>query len=271
MQVNSDETLPEVIPAANAAPTKPPKKRSAHLATKKSHESSVDESSGNRTIQSLTTDLPEEQKSTILALLEQIPEVYKFYWLRHQELGELLFKLQQQFANAGAKGRFNRCLRYLHIPKSTAYDLIKRYGAVKDLPDLIRQAAEEAVIDLGAAKCRSRLGELRFKRQGLTLQEAKDAIDSWKKPKREARAKFGTGITKKEQKQFKVFDALRKAMSNLPAIEKKEYLQKGLNFWAHYCGEYTGPTTITLTPTKAEDDWVLHPEGGKSSRQEVAE
>ncbi len=259
------------------------------------------ESSGFRTIRSITNDLPEdatprakaarpkkqkqsqakkspdellsdglneEQKVVLARLLKEIPEVCEDYSRRRSEFGKLLYELQQVFSTAGKNGRFQKCLNHLHIPKSTAYDLIGRYQRIKDLPDVIVQAADQVNIDLGAPKVYSRFEELRFSRKDLDLAEAKRIIEPLtKKAKREVTSKFGPGITDEEKKVFPIYDALQRSMGDLTNKEKKELLTEALNLFAHYDLQCQEPFSISVVPTKAEDDWVLLPSKGKTMKE----
>ena len=228
-------------------------------------------SSRIRKISHLTKGLTEEEKSVVDRLLKRILDALKGYSNRSRVLCKLLYELQQVFATPGRNGRFNRILEEFKIPKSTAYDLIARYTTIMDLPAVILEAADEAGIDLGAPKLRSRIEDLTFSREDLDLAKARTIIEPLtRRAKRELRAKFGPGITDDEKIVYAIYDALRRSTGNLTDIKKKECVAKALNFYAHYILKYEQPATIELTPTQAEDDWVLNPARGKNSKIEVA-
>jgi hypothetical protein len=228
------------------------------------------ESSGIRTIASLSKGLNEKQEKEVKRLLKEIPEAYKGYVGRRSELGKALCELQQVLATAGKNGRFKQCLDHLRIPKSTAYELIGRYESTKDIEPLFLQAADELGIDLGAPKVYSQFAELRFARQGLNLEKARKIIEPLtKKAKRDVTASFGPGITDEEKGAFKVFDAIRRSMGDFTDLQKKKALTEALNYYAHYFLGYKEPTSIALVPTKAENDWVLLPSKGKAAAKEV--
>jgi hypothetical protein len=228
-------------------------------------------SSGNRTISALTKGLTEDEKAVVDRLLKEIPDSLKDYANRSSELGKSLYELQQVFATAGRKGRFSRSLAELKVPKSTAYDLIACYTTIKDLPAVILQAAEEAGIDLGSPKLRSRVEDLSISRADLDLASARTIIEPLtKKTKREVRPRFGPGITDDEKIVYVVYDALRRSTGDLSDHKKKEAVAKALNWYAHYVLKYEQPAKMELTPTKAADDWVLNPSKGKTAELEVA-
>ena len=221
-------------------------------------------------IASLTDGLAEEQKAAVDRLLKEIPEAFKDYSTRRRKLGEHLSELQEVFAKAGKNGRLQKCLNHLHIPKSTAYDLIGRHKRIidLDLPDVILQAAEAVGIDLGAPELYSRVEDLRFSREGLDLAKAKEIIEPLtKKAKRAVTQKFGPGITEEEKKVFKVFDALRRSMADFAGKEKEKVLAKALDLYAHYYLQHKEPMSLEMIPTRAEDDWVLLPSQGKAAKE----
>jgi hypothetical protein len=108
----------------------------------------------------LAKGLTPDRKSKVERLLHEIPEEWMTYTKRRREVGLLLRELQQVFASAGRKGRFEQCLGHLHIPKSTAYDLLAGYETLKALPPAILDAADEAGIDLGSPKLRPQVQAL---------------------------------------------------------------------------------------------------------------
>jgi hypothetical protein len=239
---------------------------------KSSRKKKTAKSSGIQKIASLSDGLDKEQKVELDRLLKEIPEALKDYSIHRRKFGKSLYELQAVFAKAGKNGRFQTCLRRLHIPKSTAYDLIGRHKRIVDLdlPAVILQAADEVNIDLGAPELYSRVEDLRFSREGLDLAKAKEIIGPLaKKAKREVTALFGPGITEEEKKAFKVFDAIRRSMGDFTGIQKKKALSEALNYYAHYDLGYKEQTSIELVPTKAEDDWVLLPSQGKATAKEV--
>jgi hypothetical protein len=51
--------------------------------------------------------------------------------------------------------------------------------------------------------------------------------------------------------------------------QKEAVIQQALNHFAKYGNLCAEPTQLTVTPTAAENDWVMTPELGKIVKQEV--
>ena len=78
----------------------------------------------NSAIAPLLEGLSDSQKNAVTRLLERIPVVARGYPDRRFELGECLYELHEVLAVSGHKGRFQRCLEHLRIPKGAANNLI---------------------------------------------------------------------------------------------------------------------------------------------------
>jgi hypothetical protein len=253
--------------AAVQAPATPPTK--AKTASKTKRDDGC-QASGIRTTSSLTEGMTTAQKAEVEALMRAIPEQWSSYKTRRTDLGCALRKLQAAFASAGKNGRFTRCLTELQIPRATAYGLIERYESVQHLPETLLQSANEAGLDLAAPRTYARLDNIRFSRADLTKEKAQKIINNLlKKTERHKNPEFGPGITEQEKKAYRLFNAMRKATGDLDAKEKKVVLQAALNLYAKYENVCTEPEQFTITPTAAEDDWVLQPARGKTAQQAV--
>lgn len=110
------------------------------------------------------------------------------------------------------------------------------------------------------------MGEMRFVPAG----KAEEMIAELEKtPTKVKVPEFGEGITEEDKKVYRAFQAMKKGIDSLDANEKKGVLCKALNLVGHYEKLFANSETLTITPTKADNDWVLLPALGKISKLEV--
>ena len=61
------------------------------------------------------------------------------------ESGETLVEKQRRLALAGCQGKFSAFLREVKVPRSTAYEIITWYKAVRELNTVLLDAAEDEI------------------------------------------------------------------------------------------------------------------------------
>lgn len=213
------------------------------------------DSSELRTIDQIN-HLPEEDRAEVQTILEHLYDEWRdcqkstrSYRESRRAFGAKLSRLHARLAKPGRQGLFGRCLDLKHIPRSTAYDILKDYNRTKGFPEAIFEAADDCNIDITAKRYKRASEELLQRcagAEGLTKQEAMLLIGELREKaarRRRAPRDLFDGIEEDEQ-VVRIVDALIRETAGMPDNQKVRRVKTAVDHWERYFLGATAPFTL---------------------------